>query len=95
MSGGMAQALKGLLCKHESLSSNPSPTEKKKKSNIVEMIHPDLYLFCSILRYCVDAGVAQNVINFLLHFPMETIGEMCDFKISCVILIDQKSCYFS
>jgi hypothetical protein len=29
--GGVAQAVKGLLCKCEALSLNPSPTKKKKK----------------------------------------------------------------
>jgi hypothetical protein len=29
--GGMAQTVDCLLCKHEALNSNPSPTKKKKK----------------------------------------------------------------
>jgi hypothetical protein len=29
--GGMPQAIEHWLCKHEALSSNPSPTKKKKK----------------------------------------------------------------
>jgi hypothetical protein len=29
--GGMAQAVELLLCKHKALSSNPNPTKKKKK----------------------------------------------------------------
>jgi hypothetical protein len=31
MSGGVAQAIEGLLCECEALSSNPSPTTKKNK----------------------------------------------------------------
>jgi hypothetical protein len=29
--GGVAQAVEGLLCRCEALSSNPSPTQKKKE----------------------------------------------------------------
>jgi hypothetical protein len=32
--GGVAQAVKGLLCKCEALSLNPSPTKKKKKKKL-------------------------------------------------------------
>jgi hypothetical protein len=31
MAVGMAQAVQRLLCKSEALSSNPSPTKKKRK----------------------------------------------------------------
>jgi hypothetical protein len=31
MAGGMAQTVECLLCKHEALSSKPSPTKQNKK----------------------------------------------------------------
>jgi hypothetical protein len=34
--GDVAQAVEHLLCKHKTLSSNPSPTYKKEKSLNVE-----------------------------------------------------------
>jgi hypothetical protein len=30
--GGVTQVVEHLLCKHEALSSNPSPTERKKRN---------------------------------------------------------------
>jgi hypothetical protein len=34
--GGMTQAVEGLPCKHEALTSNPSTVKKKKKKKLQE-----------------------------------------------------------
>jgi hypothetical protein len=34
--GGLAQAVECLLCKHKTMSSNPSPQKKKKVSKEIE-----------------------------------------------------------
>jgi hypothetical protein len=45
MACGLAQVLQCLLCQHEHLSSNPSPTNIKKKKTICLFAHLKIGFF--------------------------------------------------
>jgi hypothetical protein len=57
---GVAQALEYLICKHETLSSNPNPTKRKKKKIIG--------LLRKYFRYFMDCNLTQEEVLCLL-FP--------------------------
>jgi hypothetical protein len=56
--GGVAQAIEQLLCKYEALSSNPNPTQKKKKGYYEHFFYKSVcgYMFSFTLNkyLCVE-----------------------------------------
>jgi hypothetical protein len=79
MTGCMAQVIKCLLCKCETLSSNPSPTKKKKKKEEEEIKCCEKVKFCTGGPPCLQEAMTNfvtcslgsnpNLGQFVLWFP--------------------------